>query len=431
MMNARVESFTTSAASPPDPAGPPLASLEIIDREAVRQIDPLQPAVFILYGAPTEPKELAIDGKVIARITGCDRGQKLNFDVVPELLALLCADLGTEDTGETSADFEAEGIAAVQAVLENPPPAAPPAAPPSLRGWRGELDSRQRQAEAVGRCYGLAPEAIERITGRRYVPRKHLLPTCGAIAGLEEKRKAEAEAAAREAEAVEAVRVEIARPKTAGELGLEVIEVDVSARAFGALLGPPFKNAWPLGVRDGLTFWGFRRIDGYELPLVRSEGIRVFDRSEVVNHLGAPMPEASYFDCAFAITLRAQRGTGYDFGPISRDRFGERGMPRAEELVRKYAGALQNPQGPLGWRSHWLLQFLVRGLLVRPDIAAAMCIRSRDAYNRGAEPDLMGDALGATAALHALRGDISAGCAFGPASPSTSHETKSKKDRGR
>jgi len=429
MMSERVESFTISAASPrPDPSGPPLAELTIIDREAMRQIDPLQPAVFILYGAPTEPKEVAIDGKVIARIAGCDRGQKLSYDVVPELLAWLCADLGTEDTGETSADFEAEGIAAVQAVLENAPPAAPPVAPPSLRGWRGELDSRLRQAEGVGRHYGLAPEAIERITRRKYVARKHLLPTCGAIAGLEEKRNAAAEVAKREDADAEAVRVEIARPKTAGELNIEVVEVDVHARAFGALLEPPYRNAWPLGVRDGLTFWGFKRIDGYELPVVRAEGIRVFDRNEVVNHLGAPMPEASYFDCAFAITLRAQRGTGYDFGPISRDRFSERGMPLAEELVRKYAGALQNPQGPLGWRSHWLLQFLVRGLLVRPDLASAMCIRSRDAYNRGPASDMMGDALGATAALHALRGDISAGCAFEPASPS--HETtKSKKAR--
>jgi len=431
MMSERLESFTTSAASAgPDP-DPPLARLDVIDAQAMNLYDRLPPKLAPVWWDAAEAKDIVVDGATIARVAPTDRGQKVKYDLAPEVLELLCAQHGYDDDGATSDAWVAAGDRAVRAVLEAAP--APPApGEVSLRAWRGERDSRLRQAEAVGRFYGLAPEAIERITGRKYVPRKHLLPTCGAIAGLEEKRKAEAEAAAREAEAVEAVRVEAGRPKTAGEMGLEVIEVDVRARAFGALLEPPYKNAWPLGVRDGLTFWGFKQVAGYELPVVRAEGIRVFDRSEVVNHLGAPMPEASYFDCAFAITLRAQRGTGYDFGPISRDRFGERGMPLAEELVRKYAGALQNPQGPLGWRSHWLLQFLVRGLLLRPDIAAALCIRSRDAYNRGAEAaDLMGDALGATAALHALRGDISAGCGLEPASPSTSHETKSKKDRGK
>jgi hypothetical protein len=136
------------------------------------------------------------------------------------------------------------------------------------------------------------------------------------------------------------------------------------------------------------------------------------------------MPEPTFYDATFAQTLRAQKGSGYDFGPIPRDRFTEKGLATAEELIRRYAGALRNQASPSGWRGLWTVQYCVRALLVRPDVVASICVGARDAYSRDPQGDLMADSIGASAALFAVRGDISAGCAFEPEPASTLHVTK-------
>jgi hypothetical protein len=429
-MNATVEDVTSHALAAGPTPDPPLARLDVIDTQAMNAFDRLPPKIVPLWWDATEAVDIVVDGATIARVAPTDRGQKVKYDLAPEVLELLCEQHGTDDDGATSDAFVAEGEAAVRAVLDATP--APPAVGEvSLRAWRGDRDSRLRQAEAVGRAHGLSGEAISRIIGRPFVARRTLLPPCSAVRRLEEKRAADIAAAKeREAEA-EAVRVEMSRARTAGEMGWEVIEINARERAFGALVEPPFKNATMLARVGDLAWFGFQQIPGWELPCVTAEGIRVLARSEPVNHLRTPN-DANFYDATFAQTLRATRGSGYDFGPIPRDRFSDKGVERAEELVRKHANALRAPMAPIAWRGPWLITYLVRGLLLRPDLAAQMLIRARDLGNRGAETaDVMSDAISASCALAAVRGDVSAGVAFDPpASPST-HETKSDKKRAR
>ncbi len=438
-MNATVDNVTPNMRAPaaapagPDP-DPPLAILEVVSATALSAYDRLPPKIVPLWWDATDPKDLVVDGKCIARLVPTDSGQKVKYDLAPEVLELLTEQHGTPDDGTTDDRFIAEGEAAVRAVLAAAP--VPPApGEVSLRSWRGDRESRLRQSEAVGRAHGLSPEAISRITLRPCVSRKHLLPTCSAVRRLEEQRKAEAEAAAREEAEVEAARVEAARPRNLAERGVEILKID-KLRSTSNLLDEsgPYRGARFLGQDGTHVYFGFEVIEGLELPEgFEQHGVRILRRTDFAPaFLGAP-PEPSTADALYARTIRSRSGTVRDLGPIDPKRFTDRGLERAHALVDKWHRTLVLPlSSPFAWRASYLVEAAVRGCLVRPDLATEMIVGARNAFYRQVpelQSDWQVDPLGSQAVLFAARGDISAGALLEPepASPSSHETTKSKK----
>ncbi len=410
-----VRSSTLGIAAEPsasDPSGPPLACVEIVDASACQALDPIMPKVAPLWWAATKPQELRQGDTVVARVSPTDAGQKVTLDLVPAMLELIAECCGHEDTGEVSTEWEADGEAAVTAVLADFPSG-------HLRTWRGEPETRNRQAEAVGRAYGLSPAVLAKLTGRPYTPRRSLLPTLSMAKRLAEKHAAlEAEAARAKAEE-EAARIEAARPKSLTELGIEVIEVARSRAITGQDSLQPYPNALCIGATDSHMFWGFRVIEGLECPAFETNGVRMLRRDETF--IGKTIAvDPSTFDAIWARTVRRQHGSGYDTGPITV--FTDRGLDRARELVSRWRLRLRwNKFSPDAFRASWLVEALVRGLKVRPDVATRMLVAAR---GDGSAEHWLEDTLAGECVLAAQRGDISAGALLEPEPAPTLHSPK-------
>jgi hypothetical protein len=350
-----------------------LATTEILDAEAVRAIDPLWPSLFPLWSTLTSPAELRNGDNVIARIAPTDAGQRPVGDLSAAGYAALCAAFGTDDTADTDDRWTVEGQAAMRAVLADMPRG-------QLPTWRGELESRMRQAECVGRLYGMSPEAIASVTGRTYVARKGLLPTCGRAHELAERKRVADEAAAIAKVAAEEAAAETARPKTLRELGAEGLEVKKGR--VGARRDPisrreivePFEGAWRwcVGETDDAVYFAWMAPAGLELPVFEADGARVLRREEI-----PPIPLPTLVDATadalkYIREMRGRFGT-YDTGPIVQ--WSSLGVDRAKALAAAFASSLSTSPAPTGssaWVRGWLCSAVVRGLRVRPDVAAAI-----------------------------------------------------------
>jgi hypothetical protein len=415
-------------APPPGAAPAPLGTIVMLDRSAVLEVDPLFPKIFVLVGAPVEAKELQRDGKTVATLIAAEPG-KVTLDLSLEGYEWIVDQLGSDDTGEVCDRWLVEGEAEMRHVIRDPPSGP-------LRSWRGEPEVRARQAEAVGRSYGMPAAAIAAVTGRPYTPRRSLLPTADRAHALDEQKRVADQAEAEAKTAAEAARIEAARPKSLAELGVEVITCE-KARATSNDLADhmPYRGARLLGQDAGRTYWGFQRVQGLDLPEGFEQlGVRVLRQTDIVPPFLLPAPEANVADASFAKTIRARSGGEYDLGPIAASRFTDRGLDLARGLVKRFRRGLVvfSPNDPFAWRSLWLVEAIVRGVLIRPDVAAHLVVSERNLMQAHAEElqsDPLSDVVASQAVLFAARGDISAGSLLEPEPAATTlHATTKSKN---
>ena len=341
---------------------------EKVNAEALRAIDPVFPEVFPLWSTPATPVTLTKDGAPIAVISPTDAGRKPASDLAIQAYEQLVLEHGTEDAGDVSGAWDDEGAAAMQAAM---PDAEMCGA--QLRVWRGEIESRLRQVEAIGRWYGMTPEAIEAVTGRPYVARRSMLPPCGMAKTLDERQRLADEVAARAQAAAEAAFAESQRPKSLAELRIDAVEC---AKSRSVMASEPFFGAQLLYETATGFVYGWRTILGLELPPFDVCGVRSLPQTSLAPLQTLPVPEPSPAALGFVKGMRAEHGKGYDLGPIARARFTDRGIPLARELAREHSSSYVAPGHLNAWRSLWLVEAVVRGCLVQPDLATKLLLEA-------------------------------------------------------
>jgi hypothetical protein len=298
---------------------PPAWRVETLDRDAATTLDPLFPSVVPLWAAGTEPLVLRVGDVDVVRLHPVDAGTAADGELTLEVLELLVEQHGFDDKGEDAGGAWVEQGRAEMAL-----------AMPGrlLRGglphWRGEDEQRLRQAEAVGRSFGMTGEEVAEVTGRALVPRRVMLEPMGRARELERQR-AEAEEAAVRAEAAAAVvDTEALRPRTWRELGAQAVRV--ARERFGTVgESEPFCGAVRVARDEKTLTYAWRVLPGLALPVFAEQEIATVDLDEVAPLLDRPLAEIDGNACRFLRMARA-RHMRIDSGPIAREAFGERGL---------------------------------------------------------------------------------------------------------
>lgn len=350
----------------------PLFVLKPVDAEALKAIDPLAPTKpFALWAALTEPADITVAGSTIATLEPVEAGQR-TADLGPslDLYEAIVAALGTEEDGKVDDRWIAEGSAAMHRVLAHVPKA-------TLALWRRENEVVRRQAENVGRAYGMPADAIEAIVQRPFIARAGLLQSGSKakdLAELAKDAKKREERALREFEEAERERL---RPRTTGELEIECIAIR-NDRLGGA--HPPYAAPggvpYPLWSTSEETVYGYKHVLGLELPVIAQDGVRVLGRDEIVPPGAIPATEPTSHAVGFAIDVRNRFCKTLDFGPIAH--FTDAGHARAIEIVVAFRDWLIHSDFMHGWKVGHVCQLVTRGCLVRPDYAASLLIAARD-----------------------------------------------------
>ena len=354
-------------AAPPRPAPPsppPCYTATILDEAKARQIDPLFPSVFPLWAAGTSPLEI---GGGAVRIEPVDQGTPIVGDLSIDAYECLIKEHGAADTGDVSGEWDDDGARAVREAVHDSAMRGQ-----QLRVWRGEVESRIRQAEAIGRWFGMSPAAIAAVTGRPYIPRASMLPTCDRARDLTAKREASELAARQEAEQAAALAREAARPRTLMELGIEAVAV----RRDRVVVAPePFAGAALLWSTDVEHVYGWRHLLGLELPAGEVDGIRVLGRDELAPPTCRPVPEPTLAAVGFAMSLRARLGA-FSTGPVLEftDAALDAGRALAAASVRYL---IASPTADY-WRAGYLVRVLVRRMQIRPDVAVHVLLEAAD-----------------------------------------------------
>ena len=413
---------TTEALDGRTPGSRSLYAIEKLDAAALNDLDPLWPAVFPLWADLADGAELTHDGAPIGRIKRSEESRRRAGDLALRGYELLVEQHGKDDDGETDDRWTSEGMAAMRTVLVDMAPLG------SLGDWRGEREVRFRQAEAVGRAYGMAGDAVASVTERPFTKRRSLLTACSAARALEQRARIAAEAARVAKASHEAARVEAARPRTCRELDIEIISVDASpargprfienprdGRQINAALAP-FEGAGLAWMTDTHLFFGFRRIAGLDIPLFDHLGVRVLGRDEPVPPT-VRVREPTREDAGFAMSARARHCDASVLGPIAHERFSAVAIDRARALAMQWVSQVGNVTSTTAWRWYWALEAAVRGLLVRPDVAASHFVQvragagvgGRRAQGHASPPDWSSDPLAEMALKFTLRGSIAPG----------------------
>ena len=372
----------------PPPPLVPVVRAELIDRAACAELDPLleDGACLPLWHVLTAPVELAGADGPILRLTP-DAGEATR-EMVIAVYARVVELAGTDDTGESTDAWEEEGRTAMLA-------AAPSKAmrEARLRQWDGSLPARISMQENIGRSFGMIPESIAAFTGRPYVARKGMIPTCLHVPRLEEEKRA-AEEAERKTQQMEARLDEEARARAARQARMTLRELGIDGvivkKPLGWTFDPakldecaPFRDA-PCVAEDGRTrtyAWSGLVALVLCLPTFEADGIRSLDLDQVPPPGLRAAPEASTHALLFVQKCREQFGA-FDRGPVrewSKGAVLERALERADELVTKHAFAFGTAAWPHRmWVQGLLAGAVVRGLRVPPQLAEPMFLRVAD-----------------------------------------------------
>jgi len=371
---------TANAAAPPAappaaPAAPALAlfQMEILDVDAMREIDPILPPrpVVRLDAAWTEPVTVTREGHDLFRLTPTDAGQEATSLMGPLYWAIVDA-LGDDAMPEPSSDFIAEGEAwARPALIETPHGALP--------GWRDEPRAHMEMvASRLVRSWRLPPGEVERIVGIA-PPARGLYPVGRDYDRLAELRRAAEERKRATAEAAAAaVQVEI-RDLTFAQMGIAVVAVKIGRLADGLVsarasapshqwqTAAPWPGARVLFASDTEVFYGHRVVPGCSLPMFSRDGVRSVDPSTIAPRALGEVVEADAHAMAFLGDRK--RENGENMGPV-RD-LQAQVWPAAAELIGKSVRVLLSPSPMQSHRLQLLAEQLVRtrDCQLRPDAA--------------------------------------------------------------
>jgi hypothetical protein len=347
----------------------PCIGSEKLDKSIVDELDRLLlNDCFPFWSRLEEPTVVRVNGVEALRLIPCEPGTEATANLCLDVYAAIVADLGVDDTGEISIEWEVEGTAAARAVLVDLPPAH------GLPGFREEREVRLRQCENVARWYGLAPALIASITGRPYEPRKSMLPACGKAKSLSMARATERAQAERTA-AEESARVEEERrpnAKTLAELSLTGVAVPHD----GLTQVPLALQARASFVQGDETIflWSTLSEFGLELPHVEFAGCRVLpaDFVPAIRARSLDATQAATVD-VYGLTLNVRRRfMKHDRGTIAADRWTKAGEDAAKGLAARWAHVFYTPLNGWGFVPRAVMEALVRGLLLRPDHATAI-----------------------------------------------------------
>jgi hypothetical protein len=238
----------------------------------------------------------------------------------------------------------------------------------------------------------MPPSAIESVTLRPFVARRGLLPTGCRARELDEHQR---DAEKREDRArldLEAAEREAKRPRTLYEWGVDAIAIRHDRLGGDHFIGH-FWGGIELWRTDVETVYGFKRMEGLAVPAFSQDGIRSLGPQEVEPVGTRFATEHTQGSAAFFIDLRA-RFAGLDLGPIDPSRFTSSGYARALELVTEHSDWLAGYGTVHTWRIVHVVQMVVRGLLLRPDLAASLLTAARDgALDELNKPQLLDPAL--------------------------------------
>lgn len=341
-------------------------------QKTIKSIDPLWPITFALWAEIEVPAAISYEGKPLGTLVDAGVGLPFQLGLIPEALQLLLDNVGIDDDlSIVDERFESEGEAAMREVLSYDAPKS------QLQKWRRELDARLALAESIGRWYGMRPEAIAAVTCRPYTAKKTLHFPGGKAKSLSlALAKAEAEAERKRA-ALAAQFEDEHRPnkRTLADLGLVGLLCDLSA--FEASVPPSLRSVLPTHIvpEIGRYYYAFRNIPGAALPekCEFAGCCSVLDSNTVIQVTPAraieDIREATDELFALVIALRQRFVRNIDRGAIASNRWTDEGIPVAQALLERYGHALQADRLGLHWVLRYVPEAIVRGCLVRPDVA--------------------------------------------------------------
>ena len=363
----------------PETAQPKPALYRLVG-DAPKSIDPIFPRTFPLFASPAVAFEIR-KGEDLATIEPALPSSAFDSWLDLESYELLVEQHGKEDSGEVSGAHDELGAVAMGEVLQGRREREL-----GLPHWRGEDEVLLRQAEALGRSWGLSPVAIERVTGRAYAPRKSLLPCCEKSKELDVAKAEAAKVQAEQERVAEAARVEAARPRTFSERpDLTGVHVKKSRVRTGPEVAV-FHGAHTLSLTpyDGGDLVGFEAIEGHELPAFDEDGVRTLRPDEVVPTMHPVLPPDIH-SFLWTCERRLQFGKDLDFGLIAKSRLrcDDDTVAIVEAIAQRYQTRLTSDRGPTSiWWHRVAAELAVRGALCRPDVAAVIlakgCQRETD-----------------------------------------------------
>ncbi|HSY22755.1 MAG TPA: hypothetical protein VK841_11600 [Polyangiaceae bacterium] len=364
----RIENPVRPPGAPEATSHHPCIRIEKLDKRIADELDPLLlNDCFPFWSRLEGPTVVHVKDVEALRVIPCEPGTEPTANLCLDVDRVIVTEYGVDDSGEVSEEWVTEGRAAARSVLVNPPPRL------GLPGFREEREVRIRQCENVARWYGLAPNLIAELTGRPYEPRKGMLPACGKAKSLSmarAKERAQAERAAAE----ERTRLdEERRPaKTLGEHSLTGVAVPHDGL-----------TQVPLALQTRATFvqgdetiilWPTLSEFGLELPHVEFAGCRVLpaDFAPAIRAHALDAMHAATVD-VYGLTLNVRRRfMKHDRGPIAAEQWTKSGEAIAKNLAARWAHVFYTPLNGFGFVPPAVMEALVRGLLLRPDHAAAI-----------------------------------------------------------
>jgi len=357
---------------------------QVLDADVLGSIEasPWPASGILRLAAPwTEARTIYRDGRVAFLLLEPTDAVDDALDL-PLALYQAIVDSEGDDAGPDSTDlWLAEGEAWARAALVRMPSGV-------FERWQGCRAARLAQVrDRLLRGYLMPPGVVERITGVPITEVRGLFPIGHDANRLAEAARAAADALATAKAAAETIRIEAARPRSLAELGIEMVAARKD-RTDTATTLEPFPIS-PVGETEEEVLYAWKSIPAMELPAFSINGVRSLAAAEFPPAPMGPVLEASPHVLGFLTRIRARFGVGLDFGPVDDSLWTDRHVTRARELARQHAGLfLAHPTPHTAWRSGWLVELLVRGLLVRPDIAAELLLAELDGLFSRRRPPL-------------------------------------------
>ncbi len=397
-------------AGPPVRAIPPTARIDVLDREAARERNPL-----LLSGSIVRLWQ-AIDGPITIRggdrklyvVTPCEQGTEPTDYLDADTYAAIVgdADAGHDDDGSaTSDEWTAEGLKQMRLMLQHAPPNH------GIHTFQGTPAVAVAQAVALARWYGAPVAEISAALGHPVTLARSLLEPGGKAESLTLARRKQ-EAAAERATAEESARVEKERrpnTRTLADLSLSGVAVpllDIDVQVPRSLTG--LTPTWT--DESGAALFVWRDIVGLPLPTNATfAGCHTLDRSRVVACVPANRLDEAREAAVevFQLTLRLRRKLmpNADRGPI--ETWSTDGIESAKALVAAWAHVIHSPKHGQAWIPRHIVECVVRGLLVAPAKAARLvfdALEREHARFTGERPmRVKGKPIGSISALENLR----------------------------
>jgi len=350
------------------PALPPVVltsfRFEVLDADAFKRVEPgvfPERGVLRLAAPWTTPREIAHAGVPFLRLTPVDSDPEA-LDVTLALYRAILEDQGVDAAEVATSDRWTEKAEAWAAHCRSTAPRD------VFDAYSGKSAAFELQiADRMARSFLVATTIP--------LPAKTLWPAGSDATRLghdaahlaEAERVAEAERQAAEL-AADVARLEAERTHTIGEVGIEVIAVQKSRPAADAA---PFTSAALVWEDDTRRFYGFRAIQGLALPLAMTDGLEIMPPDTAIPPFAAPAPDPSFHAFEFAVHMRAGRAD-LDLAPIDDARWTDKGHAAARALAKEWSSLWLSFNPSTAWRMRWLCSALVRGYLVRPDLAELM-----------------------------------------------------------